>query len=177
MQVNYQMESDTKPKKFVIENILNGNCDIIINDNIKKVTETSYNENQEEITIEKYVFNSYRLTTQYRDELEEELSSKNGYKVWLDFVIKQSTDEKAKEVRAIRDKLLSETDKDMCIDRLGIDIPENITATNLLSVVKSVFVGISNILNNDTSKYRQALRDIPQQKGFPYNVIWPTKKD
>ena len=25
------------------------------------------------------------------------------------------------------------------------------------------------------SKYRQALRDIPEQEGFPYNVVWPTK--
>ena len=25
--------------------------------------------------------------------------------------------------------------------------------------------------------YRQALRDIPQQEGFPYAVIWPTKPE
>jgi len=25
--------------------------------------------------------------------------------------------------------------------------------------------------------YRQALRDIPQQEGFPYNVVWPEKPD
>nr|DAT00194.1 MAG TPA: tail assembly chaperone protein [Caudoviricetes sp.] len=25
--------------------------------------------------------------------------------------------------------------------------------------------------------YRQRLRDIPQQEGFPFNVVWPTKPD
>jgi len=27
------------------------------------------------------------------------------------------------------------------------------------------------------AQYRQALRDIPQQDGFPENVIWPTKPE
>lgn len=27
------------------------------------------------------------------------------------------------------------------------------------------------------SAYRQALRDVPQQSGFPDNVIWPTKPE
>ena len=25
--------------------------------------------------------------------------------------------------------------------------------------------------------YRQALRDIPQQKGFPFDVVWPEKPE
>ena len=25
--------------------------------------------------------------------------------------------------------------------------------------------------------YRQALRDVPQQLGFPFDVIWPTKPE
>ena len=58
---------------------------------------------------------------------------------------------------------------------LGIEIPEKITATNLLSVVTSVFEGIAKILNNNVTKYRQELRDLPDQEGFPYNVVWPTK--
>ena len=35
MQVNYQTESDIKPNKVLIENILNGKCDIVFNDDIK----------------------------------------------------------------------------------------------------------------------------------------------
>lgn len=25
--------------------------------------------------------------------------------------------------------------------------------------------------------YRQALRDVPSQEGFPHNIIWPTKPE
>lgn len=63
----------------------------------------------------------------------------------------------AEEVRAQRDRLLAETDwvvtkavEQNAQDGLGVQIP----------VVW---------LN-----YRQALRDIPQQPGFPDNVTWPT---
>ena len=65
----------------------------------------------------------------------------------------------------------------MCIDRMGIEIPEEINTVNLLTVVTNVFKGISNILNNKMSKYRQELRDITKQEGFPYNIVWPTKED
>ena len=30
-------------------------------------------------------------------------------------------------------------------------------------------------LSTEMSNYRQALRDIPAQSGFPYSVTWPTK--
>ena len=30
-------------------------------------------------------------------------------------------------------------------------------------------------LSSDMAAYRQALRDIPSQAGFPTNVTWPTK--
>ena len=62
------------------------------------------------------------------------------------------------EVRAQRDKLLADTDwivtkaiEQNAQDGLGVQIP---------------------VVWLD---YRQALRDIPQQPGFPDNVTWPTK--
>lgn len=61
------------------------------------------------------------------------------------------------EVRAQRDRLLADTDwvvtkevEKNSRDGLGIQIPQ-------------VWLD-----------YRQALRDIPQQPGFPDNVTWPT---
>jgi len=30
-------------------------------------------------------------------------------------------------------------------------------------------------MSDDWRTYRQALRDVPDQSGFPTNVIWPTK--
>lgn len=32
-----------------------------------------------------------------------------------------------------------------------------------------------NTMTSDMQTYRQALRDIPSQSGFPANVTWPTK--
>lgn len=32
-----------------------------------------------------------------------------------------------------------------------------------------------NTMTSDMQSYRQALRDIPSQSGFPTNVTWPTK--
>ena len=39
-------------------------------------------------------------------------------------------------------------------------------------VVKALEDG--NGLNFDLAVYRQALRDIPEQPGFPLNIVWPT---
>ena len=52
-------------------------------------------------------------------------------------------------VRAKRDGLLSETD----------------------------WMALSDVTMSDTiTAYRQALRDIPDQAGFPFSVTWPTKE-
>lgn len=32
-----------------------------------------------------------------------------------------------------------------------------------------------NTLSTEMATYRQALRDVPSQSGFPFNVTWPTK--
>jgi hypothetical protein len=34
---------------------------------------------------------------------------------------------------------------------------------------------ITGSINQEWARYRQALRDIPSQSGFPLNVIWPEK--
>ena len=57
-------------------------------------------------------------------------------------------------IREKRDKLLNETDKYMTLD-----YPISEENRNLIRV------------------YRQALRDVPQQEGFPENIIWPEKPD
>jgi len=32
-------------------------------------------------------------------------------------------------------------------------------------------------MSDEMRAYRQALRDVPQQEGFPDNVVWPTKPE
>ena len=166
--------SDIKPeKKFSIENIENGKCTVLFFDNIQEeVQEITSLENQTE-TKKVYSYDVYTLETSFRDNLAE-IIEKNTDK-WLKDVKEKDYNEVAAEVRAKRNELLKETDKEMCLDRLGIEIPENISTTNLLSVVTGVFKGIAKILNNNMSKYRQELRDLTNQEGFPYNIVWPTK--
>ena len=70
--------------------------------------------------------------------------------------------------------MLSESDKHVLIDRLGITIPDNITATTLLSVIKELFSSLGDVLNGQWAAYRQELRDITKQKNFPFEVEFPT---
>ena len=57
--------------------------------------------------------------------------------------------EKAKSVRATRDTMIAATDWTQCAD-------------------------ISQATKDKWAPYRKALRDVPQQAGFPFDVIWPT---
>ena len=86
---------------------------------------------------------------------------------------------KAKRIRQIgrRNKLLEDTDKEMCLDRLNLKMPKELTSSNLLAGITEFFEGLANIFNGSMAKYRQELRDITKQKDFPYNVIWPTKEE
>lgn len=59
-------------------------------------------------------------------------------------------DRAAAEVRKQRDKKLSATDW-----RASSDLT----------------------LSTEWAAYRQALRDVPTQEGFPHNIIWPTEPD
>lgn len=84
----------------------------------------------------------------YREKRGEDLS-------WSVEKIPEKTEaekreEAEKSVRAKRDSLISETDY-----LLASDYP--ISAENLEAV----------------KVYRQALRDVPQQEGFPFDVVWP----
>lgn len=81
----------------------------------------------------------------------------------------QAGDEQAAAdaARALRNKLLDLSDKEMSLDRLGLDIRNAVT---LLATLGTIFAG-------EWAVYRQALRDIPQQDGFPFNVAWPNSPD
>ncbi len=163
-----KVESNLRPEnKFEIENIINGKCDIVFFDNVQEIEATEENE-------KKYSFDTYRLKANYRDELEKELNDEvEKYKEWLQLAKDTEFNELATIIREKRNKLLQESDKYMCLDRLGIEIPENITTGTIISVVKKFFEGLGESINGNYAKYRQALRDITKQEGFPYNVEFP----
>ena len=159
-------ESNVRPKKIQIENIKNDRCDIVLYDNIQEITE-------EKTT--RYTFNIYRLNVCYNKNIESEME--NNYDNWLKTAKKEEYNQLAAEVRTKRNKLLDETDKEMCLDRLNIQIPRELTTTNMLIGIKQFYEELSSIFSGKIAKYRQELRDITKQEGFPYNVIWPNKED
>lgn len=67
--------------------------------------------------------------------------------------------------RAIRNRLLNESDKDMTLDRLTASFD----FTGALKFVSS----LHEILTGETAQYRQALRDIPTLPGFPLDFVFP----
>lgn len=168
--------SDIKPeKKFSIENVENGKCTVLFFDDIQEEKQESHFENEGSTEKVVYSYDVYSTEASYRDNLAETIEA--DFERWLKDIKEKDFNEVAAAVRIKRNELLAQTDKEMCLDRLGIEIPENITTTNLLTVVTSVFKGIAKILNNNMSKYRQELRDITKQEGFPYNIKWPSKED
>lgn len=73
----------------------------------------------------------------------------------------------ADAARALRNRLLDLSDKEMSLDRLGLD---SSSALAFLASLKQIF-------SSGWAVYRQTLRDIPQQEGFPFNVVWPGAPD
>lgn len=77
----------------------------------------------------------------------------------------------AAEARARRDQLLADSDSLMALDRIGLSVPSGTTFTAWLSFLKK----LGDVLIGDVAVYRQALRDLPEQVGFPYEINWPHK--
>lgn len=86
VEVNLNCESNIRPEKFIIENIQNGKCDIVLNDNIQENTR----EDEEGNTQTYYTYNIYRIIkNNYRDTLETDLEDDTKFEMWLDFAIEQ----------------------------------------------------------------------------------------
>ena len=149
--------------------MLDGKCTVYFFDNIQE--ETRQRENEDPQTI--YIYDMYVINPYYRDNLREDIEE--NYQIWLDSAKQQEYDKLAHEIRKKRDELLAETDKEMCLDRLKLNMPEDITMTNIVQGIKEFFSSLKEIFSSDMAKYRQSLRDIPQQEGFPYNVVFPEK--
>lgn len=165
-------ESDLKPKKsFEIENIEDNLCEVVFFDLESIEEETRIDEDGNEKVV--YKFYTYRQKMNYNPNLKSYVEA--NYDKLLAKLKKLDYDTLAEEIRTRRNKLLQESDKEMAFDRLGFEIPENITMTNILNVIKGFFDTLANIKGNKWAEYRQKLRDITEQEGFPYNVEFPEK--
>lgn len=87
VEVNLNCESDNRPSKFLVENIINNKCDIVLFENIKKNTRQVFSEEKpEEEDQIYYSYDMFRITdTNYREELELELADPANYRMWLKF--------------------------------------------------------------------------------------------
>ena len=85
----------------------------------------------------------------------------NAYKAACASSDKQAA---ADAARAFRNRLLDLSDKEVSFDRLSMGTNDDIYASLLdeenLSVIEWMV-------------YRQILRDIPEQKGFPFDITFP----
>ena len=132
-----------------------------------------FRQNIEEIETEdgtQYTADEYTLTVTDTQTLEERVA--NNIEAWRERAMREDYDRVAAEVRAIRDKLLAESDKEMMIDRMGLEVPKGVSFSAWLEFLKK----LGSVVSGDLAKYRQELRDIPKQEGFPYCVALPTKK-
>lgn len=127
----------------------------------------------EEDNTAMFEYDCYTLVVTLREGLEDDISA--HLEQWLDKAKKAETDRLSADIRAKRDMLLAETDKEFALDRVNLTIPEKVTASTMLNVVKDIFGELGAVCNGEMARYRQALRDLPQQEGFPYDVKFPVK--
>lgn len=146
--------SAKQPPKYDLRR--NGSdCLIIFADNIQVHTITPDEESEPE---KEYSYERYELTVPFRDTLERDVSANPDE--WLNMAKEQWYNKLDHEARKKRAELLIEADGEATIDRI---------------IQKYGIADIDEIPSLPISIYKQALRDIPQQPGYPENISWPTK--
>lgn len=102
----------------------------------------------------KYIYDVFEIKIQNREDLEQKLEDEEYYNSLLELAKEKYGQKLADEIRKIRDELLKETDK-----YLLEDFP------------------ITEEQKEKYKIYRNALREIPEQQGFPHDVSWPVLEE
>lgn len=124
-------------------------CTIIFYDNIKS---NSVIDGMTGMSLPSWDYEKYELETNYNSSLLAQIES--DYSTWLQKAKQAEKDTEAQKVRDYRDNLLNACDIKHCN-------PEK-------------WMAMSDSEKLAWATYKQALRDITAQQGFPYSVIWPT---
>ena len=70
----------------------------------------------------------------------------------------------------------AQIDAKVAADNAALEAAERATRDNLLKATDHY--GLSDVsMTEAMTAYRQALRDVPQQEGFPQTITWPTKPE
>lgn len=162
--------STIAPEKFKIGDRKGNLIEVAFFDDVKEVQEL-----QEENTTTMYEYSIYNYKTIYREDIESYIS--DNYEDYLALAKEIDYQTEASKIREKRNELLADSDKFLLLDRLGIQLPNEITAVTLLTSVKDFFDNLKEVLNGDWAEYRQKLRDLTKQEGFPYNVEFPKKPE
>ena len=107
----------------------------------------------DEITGEQlsgYNYDEYAIMRRNFPDLETNV--RNNVDTWMDEAREEDYNRLAVQVREVRNKLLIDTDRTQLPD-----------------------APISEGTREGYTEYRQALRDMPQQPGFPYEIVWPVE--
>lgn len=125
-------------------------------------------ETHEEATVS-YEYDAYQI------ELAKDVDIESAYETLLKQAKAFEINKLSEEIRLKRNELLKVSDKEMAFDRLGLELPTEINMTNIISTLIKFASALSSVMTSDWAKYRQELRDITKQEGFPYDVVFPTK--
>mgnify|MGYP000653346957 CR=1 FL=1 len=154
-----------RPPEFIVSHEGNRASIVFYTDVVEKQREAA----EEGETTTYYEAVSWTMEVPWTDNIEERI--RTGLAAWLAKAQQDASEIAAAAVRVARDQLLADSDASMALDRLGLTVPTGSTFTAWLSFFK----GLGEVLTGSFAKYRQALRDIPEQEGFPFNVEWPEK--
>lgn len=141
-------KSTVFPEKFKIEK-KEDVCELVLCDT-ENVTEIE--EIMDDKTVISYEYEMYRINVMYRENLSEDLSDAKIYGQYLEFVKSEEYNQLASEVRNKRTELLNGTDWTQVAD-----------------------VDLADKEKEEYKVYRQELRDITKQEGFPYDVVFPNE--
>lgn len=139
---------------------------LVLRENIVQV-ENPQQEGQE--PTERWEADEYILPMPYSPNLLER--AEEGFDSFLAKAKQIDLDKAEQTIREERNRRLAASDAAVALDRLGLDTPSGTTFASWLGFLKK----LGEALMGPWAIYRQQLRDLPQQVGFPYNVQWPDK--
>lgn len=157
-------QSNVMPPKSIVE--LDGIFARITLTDPESVTQEQDAEGQTVYNFDRYVINRPSRATLASDVAE-------NFEAWLEIAKAEDAEKTAAELRAVRNRLLQESDCELSLDRLGLTAPEGSTFASWLSFLRR----IGDILSGKWARYRQDLRDLPAHPNWPYlqETDWPEK--
>lgn len=102
------------------------------------------------------------ICNQIRGEMDDVM------RIAYEKAVEDRDEERAAEMaRKIRNRMLDMSDAQMSLDRVGLD------TSSTMAFLQS----LGKLFENSWAKYRQHLRDISKQDGFPFNIDWGVSPD